>query len=155
MDATYGSDSDDLELGLEPEVEVEVEAVPVDSESEMETDEEYKDEEPSDAIEVRAAPVLEKSSILITNPDLMMSSDILTEATLVSVIGSRATDIQNGAPVFIDRRDGMSPIEIAYEEILKKRSPMAVILKVGTNAFGVVIEEKRSINDMGLPSKSQ
>jgi len=141
------SDPEDLELEVDLNPELEVEAV-VDSESEPD-EEVYKDE-----IETKEYIAEECSSIMITDPDLMMSSDILTEATLVSVIGSRATDIQNGAVVFVDRKEGMSPIELAYEEILKKKSPMAVILRVGTTPDGVIIEEKRSVNAMGLPSKN-
>lgn len=120
--------------------------------AEPEPDPENDESEPEDAdaeiILPKDPPPL--SEILITDPNDMLSSDILSDADLTSVLTERATDIESGAQAYVDTTGCLTPIDVAMKEIIEKRSPMCVFLYAGVSHDGRKIVEKRSVNDMGM-----
>jgi hypothetical protein len=131
--------ADEFAPDVEPEAEPEAE--PEHDESDLEDGE-------GELVIPKEPPQM--SEILITDPDQMLSSDILSDADLTSVLTERATDIGKGAAAFVDTTGCATPLDVAMREILEKRSPMCVFLYAGISPAGIPIVEKRSVNDMGM-----
>jgi DNA-directed RNA polymerase I, II, and III subunit RPABC2 len=50
----------------------------------------------------------------------------LTKYEKARIIGARALQISMGAPLLVDRKDEMSPIEIAKKEFAKRTLPITI-----------------------------
>lgn len=139
-------DGEDDELLPELDNEFVPDAAPEPPENEGEDSE----PEGSDAEIVALKEPPQSSEILITDPDEMLSSDILSTADLTSVLTQRATDIEGGAQPFVDITGCSTPLEVAMKEIIEKRNPMCVLLYAGVAPDGRRIVEKRKVNEMGM-----
>lgn len=78
------------------------------------------------------------------------TSQIMTLEEMTEAIGIRATEIENGAPVFTDVTGLSCPIAMARKEILDGKSPYKVVREVGMRKGGKEVEIWK-INEMTLP----
>lgn len=56
-----------------------------------------------------------------------MCAEQLTKYERARVIGTRATQISNGAEPMVDTTDMMDPVKIAEKELLEKKLPIEVV----------------------------
>jgi DNA-directed RNA polymerase subunit K/omega len=88
----------------------------------------------------------EREKKLIIAAENRRTSRHITLYELSAVIGTRATQIDKGSPVFVEFNDLVNSEDMAIREIIKKKSPLSI--KRDT-VRGVEIWE---VNDMILPS---
>jgi DNA-directed RNA polymerase subunit K/omega len=75
-----------------------------------------------------------KIQYIIKNDD-KITSNILTIYEITELIGIRATQIANGAPLFIDIDYLDDPIEMAKKEIINNRCPLYVKRYIGLDKY--------------------
>lgn len=93
----------------------------------------------------------EMHCILYVVPDSdRETSQIMTLEEMTEAVGIRATEIENGAPVFTDVTGLSCPIAMARKEILDGKSPYKVVREVGLRKGGKEVEIWK-INEMTLP----
>jgi DNA-directed RNA polymerase subunit K/omega len=68
------------------------------------------------------------------------------------VIGDRASHLDNGATAYIDTKNYTSSIEIAYDELIQRKLPMAILRHVGQGEDNVLEVEKWKLKEMTLCS---
>lgn len=112
------------------EGETELDDIEPEAEAEAERDEEdISDEEGEDSIRIVSDYEIVKN--IITDPKYKLCSDKLTQFELVELINTRASQIANGEPIFVNT-DGLSDaIEMAKKELMMKKSPLIVERRVG------------------------
>lgn len=71
----------------------------------------------------------------ITKNDDKITSNILTIYEITELIGIRATQISNGAPVFTDIEYLNDPIEMAKKEIINNKCPLYVKRYIGLDKY--------------------
>ena len=88
--------------------------------------------------------------VIVVNPEDRITSDVMTLAEITHIIGTRATQIDNGGPVFIDI-PGVSDAEtMAREELIKRMCPLKIV-RVLYQKDGKKICEEWDVNEMELP----
>lgn len=134
----------DEESDIESDVESEVEEVDEDDEVDIEIDQPSKDNEEDEDIEedeeneedkIIVIPkrnmiqTLQKevSDIIIVAPDNRITSEYMTTYEYSKVVGTRATHISEGAPLYIDPSGISSALEIAIKEIDMKLCPLVIV----------------------------
>lgn len=75
-----------------------------------------------------------KIQYIIKNDD-KITSNILTIYEMTELIGIRATQIANGAPIFTDIEYINDPIEMAKKEIINNKCPLYVKRYIGLDKF--------------------
>jgi len=78
------------------------------------------------------------------------TSQIMTLEEYTEAVGIRATEIENGTPVFTDVSGMICPIEMAKKEILDGKSPYKLIREMSAKKGSKTVEIWK-INDMTLP----
>lgn len=78
------------------------------------------------------------------------TSQIMTLEEYTEAVGIRATEIENGTPVFTDVSGMTCPIEMAKKEILDGKSPYKLIREMSAKKGSKTVEIWK-INDMTLP----
>jgi len=71
----------------------------------------------------------------IIKSDDKITSNILTIYEMTELIGIRATQISQGAPVFVDIEYISDPIEMAKKEIINNRCPLYVKRYIGLDRY--------------------
>ncbi len=124
-----------------------VDADAADSESAADSDADDTAGLPAVEADASSADVLE---VIVVNPEDRITSDVMTLAEITHVIGTRATQIDNGGPVFIDI-PGVSDAEtMAREELIKRMCPLKIV-RVLYQKDGKKICEEWDVNEMELP----
>lgn len=127
------SDYDESDDVVEDVPEDIVEDVPVkedgdEKEEDKEDEEKEGDEEETDAPEQEASPVVitEAPSRMIP-PELRCTFPVLTKYERARIVGMRARLIDEGAPLLIDRPEGVTdPVQLAILELKAKRSASVI-----------------------------
>lgn len=117
-DDQYDEDIGDVENDLIDDVDPDDEEASDDDEvAELATSEiiDYREEHQVTAVET-----------LITNPAKWSTAPFLTEYEYTSILSKRATMLQVSNDACIDDIEGLTPEEIAKEEIRQRRCPFAV-----------------------------
>lgn len=71
----------------------------------------------------------------IIKSDDKITSNVLTIYEMTELIGIRATQISQGAPVFVDIEFISDPIEMAKKEIINNRCPLYVKRYIGLDRY--------------------
>lgn len=71
----------------------------------------------------------------IIKSDDKITSNILTIYEMTELIGIRATQISQGAPVFVDIEFISDPIEMAKKEIINNRCPLYIKRYIGLDRY--------------------
>jgi len=117
---------DDYEEDLEGEIEAEeAEDEEADEKDELEEYDEEVDNLPEDVI-----PINEEDEnhriIRIVRKDRRITSEIIQYPEMVEAIGIRASQIENGAPIFTDVSGYRDPVEMAKKEFIDRANPLKV-----------------------------
>lgn len=141
------------ELDDEDDAEVKIESIDTeeDPDDPIEHDSEYENES-EDPIEheVEEKENLNDSNyfrnIQVTPRDKRVTSNVMTMAEYAEVIGTRMTQIENGAPPYIEKRDFASIEELAKYELFNRRCPLKIQRMITPN-----IQEQWSCREMAFP----
>lgn len=118
--------------------------LPKDSDAEEEEPEVMVYQEDEDEIEPPAPELIRNMQVVA--PEDRTTSERLSIFECARILGERARHIDNRARPYIDTKNYTSSLEIAYNELLQKRIPMAVVRNVGQNKVEVWrVREKHTI----------
>ena len=92
-------------------------------------------------------PVIRRE-IVEVSPDKRLTSSIMTKYEYAYIIGTRAKEIEQGGPCFIDVGTTTDFIKMAKKELRGKKCPLDIIRMIRP---GVV--ERWHANEMGIPFK--
>jgi DNA-directed RNA polymerase subunit K/omega len=126
---------DDYDTVDESVAEEEYEDYEEDLDAELEEDEEAEEDTGiEDVEETEEAPQhqvfrMDKSDenhriVKVVHPDKRKTSEIIQDTELTEAIGIRASQIENGAPVFTDVSGITDPISMAIKEFADRRNPL-------------------------------
>lgn len=74
--------------------------------------------------------VKEESEVTIVAPEQRVTSEYMTMYEYAMVIGTRATHISEGAPIYVDTTGLSNARDIAIKEIDEKKCPLSISRKV-------------------------
>ncbi len=77
-----------------------------------------------------------EKELIIVAPDKRRTSDKITRAELSRAISTRARQIQEGGQIFVEST-ASDPSQIAVDEILAKKSPVAFARQLAENLFEI------------------
>ena len=138
------NNEDDYDAEEEPKNKKKLIIDEIDEEPEIEPTE--ISEEMAEEIEKANKILKNKDNNLIIAKQNRRTSRHITLYELAAVIGTRATQIDKGSPVFVKVDDLVKSEDMAIREILEKKSPLSIKRKT---VRGIEIWE---INEMILPS---
>lgn len=132
----------DEESDIESDAESEVEEIEEEEEDDIDQsnkeDEDNEDNEEEEETEEDKIIVIPKrnmiqtvqkedSNVIIVAPENRLTSEYMTIYEYSKVVGTRATHISEGAPLYIDPSGISSALEIAKKEIDMKLCPLVVV----------------------------
>lgn len=141
-DSDIGSQIDDLDNDLE-----DPEALDEKDEEDDENENEIDDENSGYIKRIAQQNLLkENSEVIIVEPYERISSEYMTEYEYSMVIGTRATHISKGAPIYVDITGISDARDIAIKEINEKKCPLSVRRKLPNRKI-----EIWEVNEMTKP----
>jgi DNA-directed RNA polymerase subunit K/omega len=157
---------DDFELPDENVVEEELDDYEEDLEGEIE-DEETEPDDVSNIEDIEAVEEVEGESefiklvalniedsnhrIIRVRPDHeKITSEIIQVSEMVEAIGIRASQIENGAPVFTDVSGLSDPIEMAKKEFFDRQNPLILQRALQTSLTEIIVEHWK-VREMEFP----
>ena len=114
----------------------------IDDEDDEEYDSEKENDELSNQIEIddeinNQLNISSEHIELIVHPNERITSNYLSKLEYSNVIGLRAKDISEGAPIYVDI-DGLNdPIDIANKELYENKFPISVKRHIGLNYYEI------------------
>lgn len=131
-----GSDVDmDNESDIESQVDEDIDesAALDDKDDDIDDGDEDQDGDEIDGISIKKAQtyaVKEESEVTIVPPEQRITSEYMTLYEYAMVIGTRATHISEGAPIYVDTTGLSNARDIAIKEIDEKKCPLSISRKV-------------------------
>lgn len=92
-------------------------------------------------------PDLSIDDVYIVHGDTRITSSIISLEEITRVIGTRATQIDNGAEPYVDHTDLKNTISMALKEVYERKCPLSIRREL--NATTV---EEWAVNEMELPN---
>lgn len=151
IESDVESDLDDVEEEID-DVEEEIDDVEdIDLSSKDIDDEDEEDHGEAQSIVASKRSILqslqrEASDVTIVAPEKRITSEYMTFYEYSMVVGTRATHISEGAPLYIDPSGISSAREIAIKEIDMKVCPLSVVRKIRNKGI-----ELWEVNEMTQP----
>lgn len=112
-----------------------------DDDDDMDKDDDIDKEEDDDVIPVTKKKIHHikfkshdnDNKLIVVKPENRITSDHMTLYEYTSVVGTRATHISNGAPIYTSYDNLSDPIDIAKKEINENKCPLSVVRKLGNS----------------------
>jgi len=148
-------DTDTEEPYADAEIEDEPEEVEIDEEDEPEP-EEGEDLESADAAGEPAVAVMRETQdvshrvVRVVPEGERRTSNIMSIYELVEAIGIRASQIEHGAPPFVDVTGLDDPIAQARKELFARKTPLILRREVARGPREILVEEWK-VREMGFP----
>lgn len=113
-------------------------------------DDDEEDEEGEESVYTQAriatrAIHQEPQALTIVEPEMRITSEYMTMYEYAMVVGTRATHISEGSPIYVDTAGLTEARDIAIKEINSKNCPLAITRKMGTKL------EIWEVNEMNKP----
>lgn len=89
----------------------------------------------------------------IVAPEKRITSDRMSLFECTRILGDRSRHIDNGARPYIDISNYTSSLEIAYNELIQRRTPMSVVRHVGNNRVEIWRVREMTIPKLPPPDK--
>lgn len=115
----------------------------------IEDDEDAEDAEDDDVIHLKKHShniQKEESKITLVAPEKRITSEYMTLPEYAMVIGTRATHIAEGSPIYVDPTGITSAREIAIKEVDMKRCPLSISRKIHNRQVEIWM-----VNEMTMP----
>lgn len=137
-----------------------IDEIPDEEEEEELEDEKEEEEQEEDIEEIEEeeedAPIAERRSesrivYKLIPKDSYMSSNIMTHNEATEAIGIRASQIENGAPVFVDAAHLTDPIAQARFEFMERKNPLKLRRKM-REEDNIVYYEEFKVRKMSYPN---
>ena len=113
--------------------------------------EEKNDSDEDEAEAEEAAPALieptDDQILIIVHGDMRITSSIITLEEITRVIGTRATQIDNGAEPYVDITGLTNVRSMALEEVYKRKCPLSIRRELSPTLI-----EEWTVNEMELPN---
>lgn len=87
-----------------------------------------------------------EKNLYIVPANRRRTSEVISEFEFARVVGERAQQIQNGAPIFVETDPYMTEIDIAKLEIKLKQCPLIV-----RRMYNDCVGEEWAVNEMEIP----
>lgn len=88
----------------------------------------------------------EESKVILVAPEKRITSEYMTLPEYTMVIGTRATHIAEGSPIYVDPTGITSAREIAIKEVDQKRCPLSISRKIHNRQVEIWM-----VNEMTMP----
>lgn len=138
----------DAESDIESQVDDIDETEVIDDKDDIDDDGDLDDDGEVDGIYIKKAQihtVKEESEITIVPPEKRITSEYMTMYEYAMVIGTRATHISEGSPIYVDTVGLTNARDIAIKEIDEKKCPLSISRKVASQI------EIWEVNEMTKP----
>ena len=144
-------DDDDFEMSIDGDADNDIDN---DAEEIEEVNDEDEDAEDNDRV-ITARKNLyqindcnDNTRLTIVKPEKRITSDRMTVYEYASVIGTRATHISKGAPLYTEIGDLYEPRDIAIKEINEGMCPLSISRRIGNTQYIEIWE----VNEMVKPN---
>jgi len=145
---------DDYEEDLEAELEVEDEEADILDDSSIVEDSETEppehDERSFKKIIKLYAEDINHRIIQVRQDSKRETSEIIQVPEMVEAVGIRASQIENGAPIFTDVSGLTDPISMARKEFLDRQNPLILERKIREFSTRIIVEHWK-VREMKFP----